>query len=126
MYVFITLFGSVLRIHSLLISALGFANNNAKVNEGTTPKVCAIFAKTKGNWRDVIRKVCIRRLILDRFLEANRRPLLGVDSRKSSQGLCRQKSSESPRASQIGLHRQGISRRYSCVSREVLFTAPGQ
>ncbi|KAH9919181.1 uncharacterized protein BXZ73DRAFT_105010 [Epithele typhae] len=37
--------------------AIAFANNNAKVNPGTTPMLCAIFAKTAGNWENVIRKV---------------------------------------------------------------------
>ncbi|KAF8868799.1 hypothetical protein CPB84DRAFT_1969153 [Gymnopilus junonius] len=37
--------------------ALAFANNNAQVNKGTTPKVCAISAKSSGNWRVIVNKV---------------------------------------------------------------------
>ena len=40
--------------------AIGFANINAdrnkKVNPNITPQLCAIFAKSSGNWRNVIRK----------------------------------------------------------------------
>jgi len=39
--------------------AIAFANNNAKVNPGTTAQLCAIFAKQSGNWRTVIRKAFI-------------------------------------------------------------------
>ena len=35
------------------------ANINAKANPGTTPALCAIFAKSSGNWRNVIRKAFI-------------------------------------------------------------------
>ena len=41
-------------------SAIAFANNNAVVNKkdnpNITPQLCAIFAKSSGNWRQVIRK----------------------------------------------------------------------
>ena len=37
-------------------SAIGFANNNEALNPGTTATLCAIFAKSSGNWRNVIRK----------------------------------------------------------------------
>ena len=40
-------------------SAIAFANNNAQVNPGTTAQLCAIFAKSSGNWRNVIRKAFI-------------------------------------------------------------------
>ncbi|KAH9913569.1 uncharacterized protein BXZ73DRAFT_55449, partial [Epithele typhae] len=36
--------------------AIAFANNNAKVNPGTTAMLCAIFAKSSDNWRTAIRK----------------------------------------------------------------------
>jgi len=39
--------------------ASGFANNNAKVNPGTTPKLCAIFARSSGNWRTQVKKALI-------------------------------------------------------------------
>ncbi|KDR73036.1 hypothetical protein GALMADRAFT_142731 [Galerina marginata CBS 339.88] len=37
--------------------ASAFANNNAKVNVGSTPKVCAIFVKSSDHWRGTINKV---------------------------------------------------------------------
>ena len=46
-------------IACLLYSAVAFANNNAKVNPGTTPQLCAIFAKSSANWRTAIRKAFI-------------------------------------------------------------------
>ncbi|KAH9934480.1 uncharacterized protein BXZ73DRAFT_45745, partial [Epithele typhae] len=36
--------------------AIAFANNNAKVNKGTTAVLCAIFAKSSANWRTAVRK----------------------------------------------------------------------
>ncbi|PIL32791.1 hypothetical protein GSI_04908 [Ganoderma sinense ZZ0214-1] len=36
-----------------------FANINAGRNKGTTPALCAIFAKSSGNWRNFIRKAFI-------------------------------------------------------------------
>ncbi|KAH9932705.1 uncharacterized protein BXZ73DRAFT_101247 [Epithele typhae] len=36
--------------------AIAFANNNAKVNKGTTAMLCAIFAKSSANWRAALRK----------------------------------------------------------------------
>ncbi|PPQ75048.1 hypothetical protein CVT26_012072 [Gymnopilus dilepis] len=39
--------------------ALAFANNNAQVNPGTTPKVCAISSRSSDNWRIAIKKVFI-------------------------------------------------------------------
>ena len=38
---------------------IAFANNNAQLNKGTTPALCAIFARSSGNWRNVIRKAFI-------------------------------------------------------------------
>ena len=38
---------------------IAFANNNAQLNKGTTPALCAIFAISSGNWRNVIRKAFI-------------------------------------------------------------------
>ncbi|KAI1785272.1 hypothetical protein LXA43DRAFT_147172 [Ganoderma leucocontextum] len=36
-----------------------FANNNVKRNKGTTPALCAVFARSSGNWRNVVRKAFI-------------------------------------------------------------------
>lgn len=40
-------------------SGIVFANINAGQNKGTTPALCAIFARSSGNWRNVIRKAFI-------------------------------------------------------------------
>ena len=36
-----------------------FANINAGRNKGTTPALCAVFARSSGNWRNFIRKAFI-------------------------------------------------------------------
>ena len=45
-------------------SAIAFANNNAQVNAGTTAQLCAIFAKSSGNWRNVIRKAFVPEVLV--------------------------------------------------------------
>ncbi|KAF8878463.1 hypothetical protein CPB84DRAFT_1751880 [Gymnopilus junonius] len=37
--------------------ALTFAKESSQLNDGSTPKVCAIYAKSCENWRDVVKKV---------------------------------------------------------------------
>ena len=36
-----------------------FANINAGRNKGTSPALCAVFARSSGNWRNFIRKAFI-------------------------------------------------------------------
>ncbi|THH17747.1 hypothetical protein EW146_g3116 [Bondarzewia mesenterica] len=51
--------GPGLYIADELFLATNFATINAKNNPGTTAKVCAIFAKSSGNWRNAIPKAML-------------------------------------------------------------------
>jgi hypothetical protein len=46
-----------LQVFTAVYSGVGFANTNAKVNTGTTAKLCAIFASDQATWRNSINKV---------------------------------------------------------------------
>ena len=57
-------------------SAIAFANNNAQVNAGTTAQLCAIFAKSSGNWRNVIRKAFVPEVLVGDSSNAVRKAAL--------------------------------------------------